>query len=80
MIEVGVGLGRDNTETITEDMTEVAVVDLDQVQEQIPTEIESDAISVESMITLQKTVQHQNQRRKQKKYNKCSIWIKNRLD
>ena len=49
--EVGVGLEKDNTETIIEGMTEVAVVDLDQVQEQVPIEIESDAISVESMIT-----------------------------
>ena len=41
-------------------MTEVAVVDLGKVQRQVPIEIESDAISVESMIPLQKTIQHQN--------------------
>ena len=59
MIEVGVGLEEDNTETIIEVLTEAAVVDLDQVQEQVPLELESGAISVESMITSQKTVQHQ---------------------
>ena len=31
---------------------------IDQVQEQVPIEIELDTISVESMITLQKTVQY----------------------
>ena len=56
--EVGVGLGKDNTETMIEGMTEVGVVD--QVQEKVPTEIESDVRSVESIITLQETVQHQN--------------------
>ena len=40
-------------------MTELAVVDLDQIQKHVPMEIESDATSVVSMITLQKTVQHQ---------------------
>ena len=49
MKEVGVGLEKDNTKTIIEGMTEVLVVDLDQVQEQVLIEIESDAISVESM-------------------------------
>ena len=47
-------------EAIIEGMIEVTVVDLDQVQKQVPIEIESDAISGESMITSQKTVQHQN--------------------
>ena len=36
--EVGVGLEEDNTKTIIEGMTEVAVLDLDQVQEQVPVE------------------------------------------
>ena len=58
MIEGEVDLERDNTKTIIEDMTEVAVVDLDQVQKQVPIEIKSDAINVESMITMQKAVQH----------------------
>ena len=44
--EVGVGLEKDNTDTVIDGMTEVAVVDIDQVQEQVPIEIESDAISV----------------------------------
>ena len=60
MKEVGVDLEKDNTETIIEGITEGTVVDLDQGQEYVPIEIESDAINVESMITLQKTVQHQN--------------------
>ena len=37
-------------------MTEVAVVDLDQVQELVQIETGSDAINVENMITLPKTV------------------------
>ena len=40
MIEVGVGLEKDNIKVILEGMIEVAVVDLDQVQEQVLTEIE----------------------------------------
>ena len=35
MKEVGVGLEKDNTETILGEMTEVAVVDPDQIQEQV---------------------------------------------
>ena len=58
MKEVEVGLEKDNIETITEEMIEVAVVDIDQVQKQVP--IESDKISVGIMIISQKTVQHQN--------------------
>ena len=51
------GMSREgNIETIIEGLTEVAVVDLDQVQVQVSIQIESDAISVESMITFQKTV------------------------
>ena len=57
-------------------MAEVAEVD--QVQEQIPIQIELDAISVKSMITSQKIVQHQNYRRMQNKYSRCSIWVKSR--
>ena len=44
MIELGVGLEKDNTKTIIEGMTEVAVGDVDKVQEQVPIEIELDAI------------------------------------
>ena len=44
MKEVGIGLEKDNTETIIEGMTEVEAVNLDQVQEQVPIEIESDAV------------------------------------
>ena len=51
MKEVKVGPETDNTEALIEGMTEVTVVDLDWVQEQVLIEIESDAISVESMIT-----------------------------
>ena len=64
MKEVVIGLKKDNIKITIEEMTRVAVVDLDLVQEQVPIEIELDAINVESMITLQSTVQHQNQRRK----------------
>ena len=54
--EVGVGLEKDNTETIINGMIEVAVVDPDQVSEQVPIETELDVINVESMIILQNTV------------------------
>ena len=56
MKEVGVGQEKDNTKTTIEETTDIAVVNLDQVQEQVPIKIELDAISVESMITSQKTV------------------------
>ena len=58
MREVGVDPEKGSIQKILEGMTEVAVVALDQVQDQVPAEIESDAISVESMIILQNIVQH----------------------
>ena len=48
--EVGVGLEKDNIQVTLGEMTE-AVVHQDEVQEQVPIEIESDALSVGSMIT-----------------------------
>ena len=47
---------KDKTKMVIEEMIEVAVVDLGQVQEQVPIEIESDAVNVQSVIILQKTV------------------------
>ena len=54
--EVGVGLGIDNTQIISEGMIK-AVVGLDHVQELAPIEIELNAISVGNMIILLLTVQ-----------------------
>ena len=78
MREVEEDLEKDSIKKILEEMTEVAVVDLDQVQEQVPIETGLDAINVGNTTTLQKTVQQQNQRRKQDKYSKCSTWMKSR--
>ena len=55
MKDVEVGLEKDSYQIFSEGMTEVVVIDLDQVQELVLTEVESDVISVESMIILQKT-------------------------
>ena len=52
MIEVGVGPEKDNFQIISEGMTGVVVVGVDQVQELVPIEIELDVISVENMIIL----------------------------
>ena len=57
---VGVGSEKGSVQKVLEGMTEVVVVDQDQVQELVQTEIELDPLNVESMITLLKTVQHQN--------------------
>ena len=56
MKEVGVGLEKDSFQIMPEGTTEVVAVDLDQVQELVLTEIGLDVISVESMISLLKTV------------------------
>ena len=64
MTEVWVDLEKGSIQKIIEGMTEVAVVDLDQVNKLLQTETELEAIRVGNMINLQKTVQHQNQRRK----------------
>ena len=55
MREVGVGLEKGSIKKIQEGMTEVAVVDLDQVQEPVLTGMELDVINVENMITSLKT-------------------------
>ena len=60
MREVGVGLEKDNFQTVLKGTIEVVVVDLDQFQEQVLIEIGLDVISVESMIISQKTAQQQN--------------------
>ena len=57
MEEVGVGLEKDNFQIISEGMTEVVIVGLDQVQELVLIEMGLDVPSVESMIILQRTVQ-----------------------
>ena len=58
MREEGVDLEKDSIQKILEGMTEVKVVDLDQVLALIETG--SDVMNAENMITLLKTVQHQN--------------------
>ena len=63
MKEVGVGLEKESFQIIQEGMTEVVAVGLDQVQELVLIEIGLDAINVESMIILLKTVQLQNRER-----------------
>ena len=55
--EVGVDLGADNIQIISEGMIKVVVVGLDQVLEPVLIEIELDAISVGNTIILQRTVQ-----------------------
>ena len=59
--EVGVGLRIDNIQIILEGMIE-AVVGLDQVQELPPKEIELDAIRVENMIIMLRTIQLHKQK------------------
>ena len=76
--EVEVGLGIDSIPIILEGMIEV-MVGLDQVQELVPIEIELDAINVGNIIILLRTVQLLKQKRSQTKFNKCTIWTKNRL-
>ena len=61
--EVAVGLEKDSIQVMLGGMIEVTV-DQDQIQEQVPIEIELDALSVGSMITLPNTVQiYQKQKR-----------------
>ena len=55
--EAEVGLGIDNIQIISEGMTEVVVVGLDQVQEPALIDIELDPISVGNMIISLRTVQ-----------------------
>ena len=55
MKEVGVGLGKDGFQIMSDGMTEV-VEGLDLVQELALIEIGLNVISVESMIILQKTI------------------------
>ena len=71
--EVKVGLDRGSIQVTFGGMIE-ASVDQDQVQEQLPTEIESDTLSVGSMIILPKTFQiYQIQKKNsQGRYSKCS--------
>ena len=78
MKEIEVELEKDSFQKIVGEMTEAVIVDLDQFQELVLIVIGSDVINVENMIIMQKTVQHQNWRRKQNKYNKCTLWMKNR--
>ena len=59
MKEVRIGLKKGGCQIMSEGMTEVVVVALDQVQELALIETGLDAISVESTIILQKTVQLQ---------------------
>ena len=77
MKEIEVGLKIDDIQIIPEGMIEV-VVGEDQVQEPVPIEIELDAINVGNMIILLRTVQLLKQKKKQNRYNKCIIWMKNR--
>ena len=53
--EIEVGLEKDSIQVALGEMIEVTV-DQDQIQEQVPIEIELDPSSVGSMITLLKTV------------------------
>ena len=71
--EVEVGLGTDNIQVISAEMTEVAVVGLDLDQELVLTETELGALSVEIMIILLKIVQIHKQKKNQNKYNNCII-------
>ena len=72
--EVEVGLEKDSIQVTLEEMIK-ASVDWDQVQEQVLIEIESDALSIGSMIILPKTVWiYQIQKRNSKiRYRKCLI-------
>ena len=54
--ELGIGLGTDNIQIISEGMIEV-VVGLDKVQELVLIEIELDALSIENIIISLRTVQ-----------------------
>ena len=63
MREVGVDQEKDHIQKILEGMTEVAVVDLNQVHKLVQMEAASDTINVENTITLQKNVQHPSQNR-----------------
>ena len=56
MREVGIDLEKGNIQKMSEGMTEVAVVDLDQSHKLVQIETGSDAINVENMISLLKTV------------------------
>ena len=76
--EKEVGLGKDNIHVISAEMTDIAVIGLDQIQQSVCKETELDASSVGNMIFSLKTVQLCKQKRNQKKYNKCIIWMKNK--
>ena len=52
MKELGIGLEKDSFLKMSEGMIEVVVVDLDQVQKLVPTEIGLNVLSVENMINL----------------------------
>ena len=56
LVEVKVGLEKESTQITLGEMRE-AVVDQDQVHEQVLTETKSDAFSLGSMVILPKTVQ-----------------------
>ena len=78
MKEVEVGLGRDSVLLILEGMIEV-IVGLDQLQELVPIEIESDVINVGNMMILLRIVQLLKWKRNQSKFNKFTIWMQNKL-
>ena len=60
--EVGIGLGTDNIQIISEGMTE-AVVGLDQVKLLVLIDIELDALNVGNMIILLRTVNFAGRKR-----------------
>ena len=70
--KVEVGLEKDSTQVTIGEIIEV-VEDQNQVQEQVPIEIELDALSVGSMMILPKTIQiYQIQKKdSQGRYSKC---------
>ena len=80
IIEIGLGHLKDIVEI--GEMAEAQVtVGLDQVPEQVQTEIGFDALNVESMITSHENVQlnkPDNPVGKLNKYSRCLIWMKTR--
>ena len=77
--EAEVGLEKDSTQVNLEEMTE-AIVDQDQVQEWVLTEIESDALSVGSMIILPKTVQIYQIQKRRVRADTANTWLRGGQD
>ena len=71
--EVEVDLEKDNIQVILEGMIETVVIDQDQVQELVLTEIGLNVLNVGNMIISLKTVQTQIKKKSQNKYGKCLI-------